>query len=376
MTDVWAQGSEIRGLAGRGICLMLLSVSLMASAVCADEVVLSNGDVLHGRIRRVWQQQVECVSGPLGTLSIGLDKVRTLETSLAVPVLLEEAAQPVRARMLRGPEGSVTLEAEGERRVVPLCVLEAAGIAVEEALVKRHASRREPVRAALAEDRFAWSGTMEAGLNGRQGNTERVSVNGGIKVLGKKGLWTVTGHMAGVYGEQEIDGRSEVSDNEVKGGCRVQKQIGDGFFSAFGQVNLERDRIEELDLRAVGNGGLGLRWIKTEELFWETRLGIGYQQAEYESGRRTRSIVGDLTSDVQYKVNAHVDLSQRTTWIPDLDDLAAYRVTSESAAILYFNTARTLFLKSGLQHNYDNQPASTKVERLDTYYFTNVGWKF
>ena len=347
----------------------------MGPAVRADEVVLSNGDVLHGRISRLGQGQVGCVSGPLGTISIGLDKVRTLETTLTAPVLLEGTARPVRARLLRGPDGSVTLEIEGQRKVVQLCEIAALGSGVKEAWALREGSGASAAPAGMPEERFTWSGTMEAGINGREGNTERLSANGGVKVRGEKGLWTVAGHLAGIYGKQTVNGASKVTDNEVKGGGRVQKQIGDGFFSAFVQTEMEHDRIEELDLRAVGNGGLGLRWIKTEELFYETRVSVGYQQEEFENGQRSRSMVGDLTSEIRYKVNEHIDLSQQTSWIPGLDELASYRITAESSAVLYLNSARTFFVKSGLQHNYDNQPAA-EVERLDTYYFTNVGYKF
>ena len=115
--------------------------------------------------------------------------------------------------------------------------------------------------------------------------------------------------------------------------------------------------------------------MKTDRLFYENRVGFGYQQQDFDDNGRQNSAVGELTSDLRYRINDHMDLSQETTWIPDFDNAAGYRIRAESAATIYLDNSHRLFIKSGLTHDYANNPRRN-VERLDTYYFTNLGYTF
>jgi hypothetical protein len=62
--------------------------------------------------------------------------------------------------------------------------------------------------------------------------------------------------------------------------------------------------------------------------------------------------------------------------VVDIQDSDEYSLLAETAATIYLNNDHSLFLKSGLKHEYENKPANRNVERLDTYYFSNLGYKF
>ena len=344
----------VKFVIGIGVCL---SVTMSA---WADEITLVNGDTITGKVISIYEGKLKFESKPLGSLTIGLDQILAIDTDESHAVLLSQQEKPLQAQIKTTSDGFF-LVTENQRNPVEPNDIIAVGDAVQTVM-------------GGPDKRFKWSGDMEMGISGRRGNSERLATSGKAKVEIANPDWNITGYFSAIYAEQEKDGRSTPTDDEIKGGTRVQRMLFDGI-SVYAKVDLERDKIEKIKLRTVGDVGMGVRWIKTKDFFYENRLGFGFQQKEYETGGRTCSTIAEITSDLRYHVNAHVDITQETSWIPDFNRQAGWRLRSETAATIYLDNSHRLFIKSGLIHDYDNQPLRS-VERLDTYYFTNLGIKF
>jgi putative salt-induced outer membrane protein YdiY len=326
----------------------------------ADYIVLRNGDCISGRVASVEGGKVKLVSDILGTLTIALDKVATLQTDADTMVFLKEKPEPAFGRIVNRPDGLYVEEA-GRRQSLRLEDILALGDAAGQAINQ-------------ADQRWKWSGSVEAGLSGRSGNTNRVSTQGSATIEARKGDWTISGYLHGLYGTQRAEGASITTDNEIKGGGMVQKRLTQ-LLSAFLTEDLERNKVDEIRLRSLTTGGLGFLWIKNDRWSYENRVGVGQQYEDFFNDEQRTSLVGRLSSVFSYRVNERVELSQATTWLPNLDNQRGYRLQAESAGTIYMDATRRFFLKSGLKNDYNNQPAES-VEPLDTYYFTNVGYKF
>lgn len=335
---------------GVGLCLFWLCGSARA-----DKVVLSNGDVLHGKVISLSNGELQFESDPLGTLTIAIAEMRSLQTESEIVVQLASRSEWLRGRITEHSEG---IQLENAESVTPIQLHDIKALA---------GTASDP-------DRFQWKGSFEAGLSGRSGNAQRTAANGRFGLEARNPDWIFKGYFHALVADQEIDGQTQRTDHEIKGGGRVQRTLSNGL-TLYLQQEVERDKIEELRLRSVINGGVGIRWLETEQWFYETRIGAGCQHERFENDVTSQSVIGELTSDLSYKVNDHISLTQTTTWLPSLTDGGSYRITAETAALIYLDKARKLYLKSGLKHDYDNQPVR-QVERLDTHYFTNIGFSF
>ncbi|KPK76746.1 MAG: hypothetical protein AMJ79_05595 [Phycisphaerae bacterium SM23_30] len=337
-----------------------LILCIFAPVTKADKITLINGDSLRGKVISLSQGKLIFESGPLGQLTIELNQIRTIQTDDYLPILLPDYDRPLQVRLGPAPRG-VYLEGPAPKNQIDPNNIIALGDAVEKILQGPDKS-------------FKWTGDVELGLSGRSGNTERIATLGKARLEAKNPDWTMSAYVSAIYAEQERYGVTRRTDDEIKGGARLQRMITDGI-SAYVKVDAERDKIEKIKLRGVLDAGLGICWLDNERLLYENRLGFGYQQKEYENNGRIYSAVGELTSDLRYKANDHIDLSQETTWIPDFNRQTDWRLRAESAATIYLDNSHRFFIKSGLIHDYDNHP-TRNVERLDMYYFTNLGYKF
>lgn len=337
-----------------------LFILTCAPAAYSDRVILTNGDILTGKVSSLAAGKLQFISEPLGALTIDIAKINSIQTDAELPVLLTDHEQLIQAR-LAPAQGGVYLDHTEPKLLVKFDSIFALG--------------SDALKIISGPDKsFKWSGNFDVGLAGRSGNAERIATNGTMKLTLANPDWVFNTYLSAIYAEQTINSETQRTDNEIKGGIRVQRMISDAL-STFVRVDLERDEIEQLDLRGNLAGGVGLLWFKNEKWFYENRLEIGYQQEEFDNGETSRSTIGGLTSDLRYQVNSHIQLTQETSWLPDLDDIDSYRITSESAATIYLDNSHHLFIKSGFKQDYDNQPVEN-VERLDMYYFTNLGYGF
>jgi putative salt-induced outer membrane protein YdiY len=342
------------------VCIGLFLHCSHTTSVQADKVILSNRDVLHGKVVSLSEGKLQFESAPLGKLTIAIDKVQSLQTESEVTVILQDSPEPLWVRVVEADEG-IQLKSTDPAKLVRLQDIEALGT-VADRIVNGEAKQ------------FQWKGNFEAGLSGRSGNTQRMATNGRFDLEARNPDWIFKGYFRALIAEQEIKGETQRTDHEIKGGGRIQRTLTDGL-TLYLQQELERDKIEELRLRSITNGGLGMRWLENKQWFYETRFGVGCQHERFDNGLTSRSVIGELTSDLSYKVNDHIHLTQLTAWLPDLADTDSYRITAETAAVIYLDKAHKLYLKSGLKHDYDSQPLR-QVERLDTHYFTNIGYSF
>jgi putative salt-induced outer membrane protein YdiY len=146
-------------------------------------------------------------------------------------------------------------------------------------------------------------------------------------------------------------------------------------YSLFAANEEDKNEFSNLTFRNIFTSGLIRKWTTSTKFSVETKAGAGHEYELFSDERKRSYCVGNLGSDVNYKITDRMDLSQRTSWLPRVDDDKDYRIVAESSATVYFDQDRKWFVKAGLKHEYDNQPA-INLDRLDMYYFTNLGLSF
>lgn len=344
----------------RGIVVIFL-IGVISTGAWADQIIFSNGDVLSGTVLSIQQGKVAFDSEQLGQLSLELSKIKSIQTDQSNPIILRQDGEKIEGRLKTLPDG-VVLETESQSRAIELGDIVALGAGVSDKAEGED------------EGKFKWSGEIDMGAYGRQGNTERTGAQANLSIQAKNPDWTFSGYVKGRYAQEEVDNKKILSDNEIKGGGQVKRNIGNRL-NLFFALDLEKDKLEELRLRSVYNGGLGIRWVDNDRWYFENAMGIGGQRETFENAPSRSTCIGNMTGELRYKVNSRIDIRQKTSWFPDIKDRDSYRINAQSFVTIYLDNSHKLFLKSGLEHEYDSRP-SPGVEQLDTHYFTNLGYNF
>jgi len=352
----------ISALLTGAMCFILMVMK--PGVLRADEVVLGNGDKLSGKIISNKDGVLLFESEMLGQISIEMSKVKSLK-----------ADQPTAIKGQPKPDNQpkAAPAAGGQPKAASAVGDKAKTGAAAGGQVKKEEAAKG-VKAAEAV-KMKWNGDVSVGFTGRQGNISRDALASSLKVKGVDALWTINGFFQNRYAEQEVRRQRVRTDNEVRGGARVSREINKTFLW-FVETEMEQDEKEQLSFRSLSNGGLGINWIKNKSLEYQNRFGTGYQYESFEDDSYYSSQIGDLASDLTFRINDRVELLQETVWMPDFSNQEAYRITAESAVAVYFDKTRHFFVKAGIQHDYDNQPNKNKVEQLDVYYFSQFGYSF
>ena len=336
---------------------ILMLAAVWAGQGRADQVQLVNGDCLSGQVKSIAEGRLKLVSPILGALDLDIKQVATVRTEESGPIVLKDFEYK-EGRLAPGPEKLEIRRGEEPVEAVALADILAF---------------REGVAALAGERRIQWSNSVEMGVLGHSGNTDQVKVNALYNVEGKNEDWLIKYFATGAYGREKRENQAFETDNKGRTGGHLERNLRK-HLSTYGAGEMERDRIKELEFRGMYNGGLGFPLVRQKELFYELRTGLGQQFEETEEDGRSSSAIGNLGSEFKYILSQRLELSQLTNWIPRLD-APDYRITADSAATVYLNERKNLYLKSGVRNEFDSTPARG-VEQYDIYYFTNLGYKF
>ncbi|NLF29602.1 MAG: DUF481 domain-containing protein, partial [Planctomycetes bacterium] len=214
-----------------------------------------------------------------------------------------------------------------------------------------------------------WTAEFETGISGQTGNSEEVNVNARVGLFYKTPRERFKLYARQRYAQDD----GERSVNEALGGAGLEVDITGRWF-AFGGVELEFDEFEDLDLRTTVTGGLGYFILRREGHQLKTRAGVGYEHESFDDGTSMDDAVAEVGVEYFKQINDRLRFVHGTTWFPTFAAVDDYRLVMENALEIDLNHTRTVKLRAGARNEYDSLP-QPGVERLDTFYFLNLGIK-
>jgi len=343
-------------------CLILGLI--VTGAVCrADEVRIDDGAVLTGTLRSVGATELVLETAYAGTLTI--DRARVVAFTTEEPLFT------------RLPSGTVfhgriqPAESEGEARLEGL---DGRLSTPYSAMVECwRESGQDPVRlaelAAVEKNRRKWN--AEAGLNlaGKSGNSEEFSSAGQVRA-----------RLKGPHDEFELYGRMEQnSKNKVK--TADEKIAGTRytfFFNGLGwyiRTELEKDRFEDIQFRSTTASGLSYRLLNRETLQLKASTGLSWRYEDYISNTASGEDLGmDFELDHYWQLPARLEMENRLTYVPSVEDFSNYLAKQESSLTLPLGSG-PWHLRGGVRNEYNAQPEGGR-DRLDTTWYTSLVLKW
>ncbi len=388
------------------LSMMFLAIFILKTPdTNADTITFQNQDSLSGKVISINKHTLKFESDQLGSLTIPIKKLKSLETVQPKTMVLQVDQPATSGRLLFENNQQYLFDGKTKRPVnlgeivtlgKPVIIDDTQKIKqVKPVPVTTTKPKEKTESKEESKNKFIWDRSFELLLAGRSGNTERASIGTHLKLNARNPLWKNSAYFRSLYANKNSDGDRSVTDEEYRFGVRVQKAETKNY-SAFTSFDFENDRVQRINYRAVINSGLAYAWVKSEKVNYETSVGLGIQTESVDKNKniekidpvsgqpKTKTItidesnstpIAQAVSELRLKINKRVDLTQKTKWIPDLNNEKNFRINADTSLVVYMDDKRKTFIKSGVTFDYNNQPPDD-VEPLDTYYATTFGYQF
>ncbi len=215
-----------------------------------------------------------------------------------------------------------------------------------------------------------WKGSVEAGLTGSGGNTDRISFRTSVNAKRTTERYETSFGAAYQYAKSE----GQESANRLELNLRNDWLFKDSKWRFFAQGKYEGDQFQDWDHRLSGFAGVGYEFIKNEKTLLIGRVGFG---GSYEIGGEDEEFRPEGLVGVEYarQLTERQRLTAASEYYPDLSDLGEFRWNNRATWEVMVDPETNLFLRLGAEHRHDSQPGTGRKHN-DLDYFLTMGWSF
>jgi len=326
---------------------LLAALALGALPAGADEVVLKNGDRLHGKVLGMAKGKLSFETPYAGVLTIDWGQVVSIQTDGKVAVKLQ-TQEVLEGKLAPGGEGRLKIESEGAARPV------------EVELGKITHLNEAPTK---------WHGNLTVSAKTTDGNTHTQSglVAGEGSRVTEEDLFLI--RFLFRYGERS----GQLQERNGYGLAKYQRNIVEGMYG-FGSVELLSDKFRDLRLRTVVSAGLGYTLVQNAKMDMTAEAGVAFFDNNYYALEEDDSNVGArLSLRLRVALPLGFELKDLFTYYPNFEESGDWQFRNEATLGTALGGGWTLL--GGVITDYDHRPAGD-LERYDDTYFVGLGFSF
>ena len=331
--------------------------ALLTNVAMADEVLLKDGMKIIGDIQQVHQDKIVITTKYAGELTVEMVNVEKFHTDVEQNVAFEKDQKLV-GKVTYEDEKATLVRNEDEKMPIK-------GLVSVWGVDKNHPDYVEPID--------PWTYKAYADISSQEGNTDKDLYSLGLSAEYDDG--DQKAKFFGTSKEGSTDGVK--TDKEYRLGADYEHLFGDPkHHSWYVRGGWENDEIEGIDYRVGAAAGYGYYWLKNDETTLRTRLGLGYLKEEYDDGETKDSVSLDLGFNYKQAVGDWATWETDVTYVPAVEDFEDYllRHSSGISVPLTVQEDWSLFLKLGVDHDYNSEPADGR-DHLDTTYYLRLALK-
>jgi putative salt-induced outer membrane protein YdiY len=326
-------------------------LAIGASAARADEILFNNGDRLTGTIVSAEAGKMTIKTAVAGKVEVDLKDVKTFSSDGPVTLKLKDGTiikQPVKAA-----------DAAGTVQVQPGAV---QGQAVPLASVKS------------INPQDQWTGSVVAGGLLTRGNSDTDAFNIAFSLTRRTDddRFNINGQY--LFGRQRnVDtGEKTTATDNWRVGAKYDHFISEKFYG-FGSINIEKDRIAALNIRAAPAVGVGYQWVERPDFNFNTEAGLAFLYEDFETGGSNESVTLRLAYHLDKEVRKGVTVFHNLAFYPSIEDVSDYLVQTDAG--IRAELTEKMFTELKVELRYDSTPAPD-ASRSDLRYILGVGWNF
>jgi putative salt-induced outer membrane protein YdiY len=220
-----------------------------------------------------------------------------------------------------------------------------------------------------------WESTLTASMAMTRGNSKTLTLSGTGNTQKKWDRNEVKIGADGTYGEKTEGGTTTADPNNVHGFGQYNRLFGkEERLFGFGRLEAWHDEVAELDYRVPLTAGAGYYFIKKPgtDLALEAGPGFVWQK---QGGVVDNYVTLRVGENFSHKFNDRTKMWQKTEWLPKLEDMDHYIISSEVGLSASLTKDNKLALTVTLNHTFNRTPAAGKCQN-DTTLKTGISYAF
>jgi hypothetical protein len=298
----------------------MLGFFLCASPMLGDQVVLVNGDTLTGAIVKKDGGKLTVKTEFLGEVTMPWTAVRSVRSDGALTVELPNGDRV---------SGSLTT-AEDSLVVAATPVMQTPLRTVKD--IRNPSEQHNWERLQHPGLLELWTGFFDTGLALARGNARTDTLTDSFAATRITRHDKITLSFNQIYGTARVNNVTSAIASAVRGGWSYNRDITPRLFVST-LNDYEHDRFQNLDLRFVAGGGLGLNTIKSDKTNLSFLLGGDYERENFMEGLERDSGEANFGDDLLHKFSGVTSVTQSFRFFSNLSHTGEYRLNFDLSAV-------------------------------------------
>ena len=327
---------------------ILFSVFVLVAfsgAALADQITLKNGDRITGTVIKADGKVLIFNSELVGEIKVALDNLKEITTDKPLFVGLNDGRTvygvfkaDANQTEIKSRSGSVT----AARSTIQFIRSESEQAIYEGTL-----------NPGLLEQ---WTGGADLGVALTKGNSDTTNIALGLAMARETLRDKTTLYGAAVYNRDGTSGISRTVANTIRFGGRYDRDFSKKWF-AYGFSDLERNGLQQLNLRWVIGGGLGYHAIRNERTNLDLLAGLAMNREYFKGLDNDRtSAEAQVGQTLSHQFNARVSLKEQLFFFPNLSRGGEYRINFDTSLVT--DITRRIGWQLTLSDRYLSNPPS------------------
>lgn len=346
----WKGGLEMRAWLAI-LILTIWGVLTALSSANADELHLSNGDVISGQLVRMEENQLFFKTTYAGEIKVNWSEVINLITDDSIEVIFIDG-KVVSGISKKAPVNMIQLETEKGEEPSDFKLSEVTSIN----------PRKKPA--------VKISGRINAGLTQERGNTDtdNLELDSEFNARSDKNLYTFLGEL-----NKEKSGGSTTVENWLAFG-RYSYFLTHKWF-LYAQGLFEHDKFDDLNLRSTLGAGPGYYFFESDTLNLSVSAGPAWVDEDFDKAEDDDYSAGQwLINYDQYFFNKAFQLFHRQIGLISLSNSENWLLKTRQG--LRFPIYKGFTTTLQYNYDYDNDPSPDADKKWDSKLMFLLGWQF
>ncbi len=313
----------------RQFCLITMVATFLCPLLFADQVVLKNGDRLTGTISKSDDKSLTLKTDYADDITIKWDAIEDINSTQPLHVVSKNG------KMVAGP---VTTS---DGNFVVTTPTGAVSVQKDEVTALRNDQEQAAYEKGLHPALWqGWLGGATVGFGLTGGNSDTRSLSVAFTGDRKTSHDEIKMYENTVYATNNnaAAGTPHVTANTDQGGARYDRNFTTRLF-AYGSADFQTDALQELNLRSIFGGGLGVHAINTSQTTLDFLGGLNFTRESYGFVSATATVPAQaptirsfaaltIGEELTQKLGASTVLTEKAYYFPDLTQSGGqYRTT-------------------------------------------------
>jgi putative salt-induced outer membrane protein YdiY len=337
------------GSSTRGAAAAVLALAAAAGLTRADDVLLSNGDRLTGKIGLVSGDVMEFNSPALGDISIKLANIKSYSTD--TPATLRTKDRQFVSAGIKHADATQITTIDG--KTIPTADVQQVN----------------PPPA-------GWAGSVVANGALNRGNTNEASLGFSAGATLRRDTPEnddrLTLSAAYNYVRTGRGAAGTATEDNLGAAVKYDLFVSDKLYE-YADLGYYHDRIARLNYRLTPGIGAGYQWIERKDLNVSTEAGVSYRYEDYETAPVDQKVTLRLAYHVDKSLSDQVSLFHDVEFLPAFENPGDYVLTSDAG--IRANLTKSFFTEFKVVYQRNDRPAP-RTFKDDLAFLLGVGWKF